>query len=293
MPAVSKKQQRFFGMVDAGKIPKPKGMKDEDVKKFARTKHKGLPEQVGESYTIKELIEGMTLSSFLIVEAMPAMDPNTTRGYIRSLEQYQELMKDQENKGTALKLARNMVDEFGDGPLDDNTKNYIFDQFDELSQRVYKGRTSVGDWEGEAEYQERMADDEALASAMDKWEQATGMDAETGEELPQKKQRMKRGATHQKGKFEKARREMAAFADAPAPEQADRLAAARTQADIAATPARGNKMDQARAIFDEEYGTSKPSAIIRRMMAEVADGISKQMATTYYYKLKKRAAQQG
>lgn len=45
MPAVSKAQQRFFGMVHAGKIPKPKGMKKKDVKKFAKTKHKDLPEK--------------------------------------------------------------------------------------------------------------------------------------------------------------------------------------------------------------------------------------------------------
>ena len=45
MPAVSKAQQRFFGMVHAGVIPKPKGMKKKDVKKFAKTKHDGLPER--------------------------------------------------------------------------------------------------------------------------------------------------------------------------------------------------------------------------------------------------------
>lgn len=44
MPATSKKQQRYFGMVHAGKIPKPKGMKKKDVLKFAKTKHKNLKE---------------------------------------------------------------------------------------------------------------------------------------------------------------------------------------------------------------------------------------------------------
>ena len=57
MPAVSKKQQRFFGMVRATqkgemKNPSPEvanvaaDMKKSDVKDFASTKHKKLPEKV-------------------------------------------------------------------------------------------------------------------------------------------------------------------------------------------------------------------------------------------------------
>ena len=56
MPAVSKKQQRFFGMVRAaqkGEMDNPsKEVLDvasdismKDAKKFAKTKHKGLPEK--------------------------------------------------------------------------------------------------------------------------------------------------------------------------------------------------------------------------------------------------------
>ena len=56
MPAVSKKQQRFFGMVRAaqkGEMENPSpevaqaasSMSKSDVKKFAKTKHKGLPEK--------------------------------------------------------------------------------------------------------------------------------------------------------------------------------------------------------------------------------------------------------
>ena len=53
--AVSKKQQKFFGIVRAmqkGDMPKggeagevAKDMKKSDVKKFASTKHRGLPNQ--------------------------------------------------------------------------------------------------------------------------------------------------------------------------------------------------------------------------------------------------------
>lgn len=60
MPSKSKAQQRFFGMVDAykkgemknasSKIKKAaEGMSMSDVKDFAETKHKGLPEKVEEN----------------------------------------------------------------------------------------------------------------------------------------------------------------------------------------------------------------------------------------------------
>lgn len=60
MPSKSKAQQRFFGMVDAykkGEMKNPsskikkaaKGMSMSDVKDFAETKHKGLPEKVEEN----------------------------------------------------------------------------------------------------------------------------------------------------------------------------------------------------------------------------------------------------
>jgi len=59
MPAVSKAQQRFFGMVRAtqkGEMENPStevaqaasSMSKSDVKKFAKTKHKGLPSKVKE-----------------------------------------------------------------------------------------------------------------------------------------------------------------------------------------------------------------------------------------------------
>ncbi len=60
MPSKSKSQQRFFGMVDAykkGELKNPsksikkaaKSMPMSDVKDFAETKHKGLPEKVEEN----------------------------------------------------------------------------------------------------------------------------------------------------------------------------------------------------------------------------------------------------
>ena len=45
VPAVSKKQQEFFGMVESGKIPAPKGMSPKQVNDFAATSKMGLPEK--------------------------------------------------------------------------------------------------------------------------------------------------------------------------------------------------------------------------------------------------------
>lgn len=64
MPSKSKAQQRFFGMVDAYKKGEMKnasskikkaanGMSMDDVKDFAETKHKGLPEKVKEQAIIR------------------------------------------------------------------------------------------------------------------------------------------------------------------------------------------------------------------------------------------------
>ena len=69
MPAVSKSQQRFFGVVKAmqkGDIPKKgkagkiaKSMSKDDVDDFASTKHKGKPEKVKREMKVKNLIKKM------------------------------------------------------------------------------------------------------------------------------------------------------------------------------------------------------------------------------------------
>ena len=69
MPAQSKSQQRFFGVVKAmqkGDIPKKgkagkiaKTMDKDDVDDFASTKHKGKPEKVKREQRVRELIKKM------------------------------------------------------------------------------------------------------------------------------------------------------------------------------------------------------------------------------------------
>lgn len=52
MPARSQAQQRYFGAIRGGEIPKPKGMTDKVVDEFAHlpggTKRKGLPEHLAD-----------------------------------------------------------------------------------------------------------------------------------------------------------------------------------------------------------------------------------------------------
>ena len=75
MPAVSKKQQKFFGIVRAiqkGEMAPTtpetakaaEDMKKGDVKKFASTKHKGLPEKkkIEEDRQIKKIIKQLRKS---------------------------------------------------------------------------------------------------------------------------------------------------------------------------------------------------------------------------------------
>ena len=72
MPSVSKQQQKFFGLVRAlqkGDVPPSsvtkkardaaKDMKKSDVKKYAATKHKGLPRKVRGELKVRELIKKM------------------------------------------------------------------------------------------------------------------------------------------------------------------------------------------------------------------------------------------
>lgn len=262
---------------DAGKSAAKKAkqvaqMSMSDLKDYAETEHKGLPKQVKEG-SIKSLIEGMTFSSFLIVEQMPEADTSTVRGFIRSLPQWQEMMQDENAKPQALKLARSMMQEFGDDPLDQNVKDYIFDRFDDLSSQYYKG-SMVGDWKGEEEYQKRQRAQQEIDDVAD-------------EIAPKQRRRggARVGMDYAAGR--KAAKAQADFSQANPRQQAARLAQARSRAQEAGAPQRGSKVGAAREIFSEMYGEARPSEIIRRMMDEV--GMSKPHATTYYYKFKKAA----
>ena len=88
MPAVSKKQQRFFGMVHAyqkGKIPADKvsaavkkvagSISPEDSKKYATTHHAGLRE-------IRAMLESPTYIEETLKEIAETSVPSTVKGQV-------------------------------------------------------------------------------------------------------------------------------------------------------------------------------------------------------------------
>ena len=94
MPAVSKKQQRFFGMVRAaqkGELENPSpevadvanDISVKDAKKFAKTKHKGLPEKKMQKESFqnwrKNASEAMKRVSKKKEEKKPQMDATTKK----------------------------------------------------------------------------------------------------------------------------------------------------------------------------------------------------------------------
>jgi len=97
--AKSKKQQEFFGIVrgmQKGDIPKKgkagkaaKEMSVKDVKDFASTKHKGLPDEVGEDKKSKEVVKNLEESIMRIIENH--LHPTTTKGeLLKTIKSYKK-----------------------------------------------------------------------------------------------------------------------------------------------------------------------------------------------------------
>lgn len=235
--------------------------------------------------SVKSLIDGMTFSSFLITEEMGGTDTSNVRGFIRSLPTYQEMVKDPKAKSDALSLAREFLQAYGDGQIDSNAQDDIIDSFDDLSRKMYPRGAMMGDWAGEDAYKKRKEAEADIEQAADSWENEIGTNAETGEELPQKR-RMSGARTGMdymaNQKSAQAKSDMASFDQAPKNQQADRLAQAKNQ--VSTGPVRGEKKQIAMLLYQEMEG-SRPSEIIRAIMDEA--GLSKQGATTYYYNAKK------
>ncbi len=101
MPAVSKKQQRFFGMVRAaqkGEMENPSpevaqaasSMSKSDVKKFAKTKHDKLPEK-------KKVEEGVGLTvARAIDKTKPPIERPSVRRKVSSALKMREVIKNAE-----------------------------------------------------------------------------------------------------------------------------------------------------------------------------------------------------
>lgn len=113
--AVSKAQQRFFGMVDAYKkgemsdasqaIKKAAdGMTKKQVKDFAKTKHKGLPNHVDES-TLRKIIKNVLKEVYEVDDYEPA-DDNDDENYIGSAQYIFDLYVNGNKTQAALEMAR-------------------------------------------------------------------------------------------------------------------------------------------------------------------------------------------
>lgn len=74
MPAVSQAQQRYFGAIKGGEIPRPQGLSDKVVGEFARTARKGLPERVK---PMADGRSGMTNTGFQQSEAVRNAGPGS------------------------------------------------------------------------------------------------------------------------------------------------------------------------------------------------------------------------
>jgi len=222
---------------------------------------------------LKNLIGGMNFSSFLIAEDVNQQGMNA-RSYILSLDTYQEMKQSDETRSPTIKLAGDFLKAYGDEPLSKSQMDDIFDSFDDIAREVEERKLA-----GINQYGQRIADRDKKDRQADA--APTTTDAPTA--------RRNRGATHQKGKFEKAAAEMQSFSDSNAQSQGERLNAAKERMGTdGPAPARGEKTKIARGIFDAEFDESKPSVIIRKMMEKA--GMGKAHATTYYYKFKKLAA---
>ena len=108
MPAVSKAQQRFMGMVHAvkkGDMPAPSpevaqaaaSMKNKDAKDFASTKHKGLPEK-------KKVEEGLGLDvARAIDKTKPPLGRTSLRRSVSSALKMGAVKKSMEKRGKSFK----------------------------------------------------------------------------------------------------------------------------------------------------------------------------------------------
>ena len=93
MPAASKQQQKFFGVVkamQAGDLPKKgaagkvaKDMSKKDVDKYASTKHKGKPEKVKKEQRVRELIKKM------VREELANLEETAKRDYKAEYKKFQ------------------------------------------------------------------------------------------------------------------------------------------------------------------------------------------------------------
>ena len=118
MPAVSKQQQKFFGVVkamQAGDIPKKgeagkvaKDMSKKDVDDYASTKHKGLPKKVKQ-----EIMTAKRLKEIVFEELDKILSEETI-----TIKEFAKIVKDEVNKFNLNKLKEESAkDKFNAPPI--------------------------------------------------------------------------------------------------------------------------------------------------------------------------------
>lgn len=155
MPAKSKSQQRFFGMVDAYKKGElknaskkikdaAKGMSKKEVKKFASTKTKGLPEKVDENKVTVNESQLKSLVKEAVHNMLCELDWKTYANAARKrLAQYSNNLNDVDKLDKYLNLAIKANKAFEDEFVGDNQYDTLGDKFKKKSSPKFSSKINL------------------------------------------------------------------------------------------------------------------------------------------------------
>lgn len=140
--------------------------------------------------SLKDLTNGMTFKYFLVAEAdaeAPAKERSPIYKHLADrFPQFNELSFKARRELEKEVQSEDLLGGYESLPQEekDSVDAYMHDLvIDKMQAEVGQG-SSVGDWKGEEEYKRREQEQADIDSAADKWEKGTGMDAETGEDMP-------------------------------------------------------------------------------------------------------------
>ena len=153
--------------------------------------------------TLKDLTQGMTFKYFLVAEA--DLEAGATRErspaykHLERFPQFGELPF--KARRELEKEAAELVDGYEEMPQEekDSIDDYLHDQVIDKMQEVVGRGAMMGDWKGEEERRQRLAAQDELDRQADDFEQGTGINADTGEEMPvgpERKKRFSAGPRH-------------------------------------------------------------------------------------------------
>ena len=164
MPSKSKAQQRFFGMVDAYKKGEMKnasskikkaanGMSMSDVKDFAKTKHKGLPEKV-EEQTIVRLTESdlRNIVKESVNKILNEMSPEVYMNYQKGRLNQANQARANGDYDTEMKM-RSKAAVGGNAWGNAMRQKHGFDSIDDFNQTAQKSRYGITNQSGNPKHQ--------------------------------------------------------------------------------------------------------------------------------------------